>query len=34
MKRIIAALQTNLARYEEAFGPIREAPDPTSGAVH
>lgn len=34
IKRIIAALQTNLARFEESHGPIREAPDPTTGSVH
>jgi hypothetical protein len=34
IKRIIAALQTNLARYEEAHGPIRESPDPGPGAVN
>jgi len=26
-KRIVAALQENLRRYEEAFGPIQEATD-------
>jgi hypothetical protein len=35
MKRIVRALEANLARYEEAFGPIVEAPEPTPGApVH
>lgn len=35
MKRIVSALASNLVRYEEAFGPIAEAPDPTGGApVH
>lgn len=29
MKRIVSALAANLVRYEEAFGPISEAPDPT-----
>jgi hypothetical protein len=29
MKRIVRALAVNLERYEEAFGPIAEAPDPT-----
>jgi hypothetical protein len=28
LKRIVRALATNLARYEEAFGPIPEAPGP------
>lgn len=28
LKRIIGALSVNLERYEEAHGPIREAPDP------
>lgn len=28
MKRILGALTTNLERYEEVHGPIREAPDP------
>jgi hypothetical protein len=28
LKRIIGALSSNLERYEQAFGPIREAPDP------
>jgi len=31
LKRIIGALQTNLKRYEEAFGAVREAPDPNEG---
>ena len=31
LKRIIAALQQNLERYEATFGTILEAPDPTSG---
>ena len=30
LKRIIRALGTNLRRYEEAYGVIEEAPDPTS----
>ena len=29
LKRIIRALEANLARYEEAHGQISEAPDPT-----
>jgi uncharacterized protein DUF3467 len=32
MKRIVRALAANLARYEESFGPIEEAQEPT--AVH
>lgn len=31
LKRIIGALSANLERYEEAFGPVREAPDPGGG---
>ena len=31
LKRIIGALSSNLERYEQAFGPIREAPDPGGG---
>jgi len=31
LKRIIGALQTNLKRYEETFGQVREAPDPNEG---
>lgn len=31
LKRIIGALQTNLQRYEETFGPIVAAPDPGVG---
>jgi hypothetical protein len=35
MKRIVRALATNVTRYEEAFGPIEEAPDPAGdGNVH
>lgn len=35
MKRIVSALAQNLERYEEAFGPISEAPDPAGDApVH
>lgn len=33
LKRIVRALGTNLARYEEAFGPIAEADEPPGG-VH
>lgn len=29
LKRILRALDTNLRRYEEAFGPIREAAEPS-----
>ena len=31
LKRIVQALAQNLARYEEAFGPIPEAADPMGG---
>jgi hypothetical protein len=31
LKRIVQALAQNLARYEEAFGPIPEAADPSGG---
>ena len=31
LKRIVQAMAQNLARYEEAFGPIPEAADPTGG---
>ena len=34
LKRIIRALETNLARYEESFGRIEEAADPGGGQVH
>jgi len=35
LKRIVRALAANLARYEEAFGPIPEAPGPEAErAVH
>ncbi len=34
LKRIIGALQSNLARYEEAFGGVEEAPDPGGDRVH
>jgi Protein of unknown function (DUF3467) len=36
LKRIIRALSANLERYEEAFGPIQEAPEPAGGegSVH
>ena len=35
LKRIIGALQANLQRYEESFGPIVAAPDPGAGGkVH
>ena len=35
MKRIVSALATNLQRYEEMHGPIREAPEPEgSGPIH
>ena len=28
VKRIVRALEANLQRYEAAFGPVKEAPDP------
>ncbi len=28
MKRIVSTLQDNLSKYEKAFGPISEAPEP------
>lgn len=34
LKRIVRALAANLARYEEAFGPVVEAVPPESGGVH
>lgn len=34
MKRIVRALSGNLARYEEAYGPIEEAQDPAGDPVH
>jgi Protein of unknown function (DUF3467) len=35
LKRIIRALSVNLERYEQAFGPIAEAPSPSGGdSVH
>ncbi|HEX2164305.1 MAG TPA: DUF3467 domain-containing protein [Thermoanaerobaculia bacterium] len=34
LKRIIRALETNLARYEESFGRIEEAADPGGQIVH
>lgn len=35
LKRIIRALSVNLERYEQAFGPIAEAPAPSGGdSVH
>ncbi|HEV8629381.1 MAG TPA: DUF3467 domain-containing protein [Thermoanaerobaculia bacterium] len=34
MKRIVSALAGNLARYEEAFGPIQEAQEPLVDPVH
>lgn len=30
MKRIIRALRGNLSRYEETFGTVEEAPEPTT----
>ncbi len=30
LKRIVSALQANLARYEESFGTVAEAPDPVA----
>lgn len=34
LKRIVQALAENLARYEEAFGPVQEAPEPGGSLVH
>ena len=34
MKRIVRALAGNLARYEEAFGQIVEAQEPSADLVH
>ena len=35
MKRIVRALANNLSRYEEAHGPLEEAPEPDAGrSVH
>lgn len=35
LKRLIRALATNLQHYETAFGPIPDAPEPTTaGPVH
>lgn len=34
LKRIVRALADNLARYEEAFGTVKEAADPGSTLVH
>ena len=34
VKRIIQALQTNLAQYETTFGVVLEAPAPTGGGVN
>ena len=35
LKRIVRALSANLERFEEAYGPIPEAPDPGGeGGVH
>jgi hypothetical protein len=35
LKRIIRALSANLERYEQLFGAIQEAPDPSGdGSVH
>jgi hypothetical protein len=31
MKRVIAALQENMAKYEQSFGQIEAAAEPTSG---
>ena len=33
IKRIIRALQENLGRYEDRFGPVEEAAPPTSGPM-
>lgn len=31
LKRLLAALATNLDHYEKAFGPVAEAPEPSGG---
>lgn len=33
VKRIVQALADNLRRYEERFGPVEEAPPPTTGPM-
>lgn len=33
LKRVIQALQQNLARYEAAYGTVAEAPDPGQGNI-
>lgn len=33
-KRLLKALQENIARYEKAFGKIQEEPPPAPGLVH
>lgn len=33
MKRTISALQTNLKNYEDKFGKIQEAPEPSKGKL-
>ena len=34
MKRIINAIQDNLVRYENSFGKIKEAPEPSEGPAN
>ena len=33
LKRIVRALAENVERYEKAFGPIAEAPEPVKGGA-
>lgn len=33
-KRFMRALQENIVRYEQQFGPIPETPNPTTGTVN
>jgi Protein of unknown function (DUF3467) len=33
VKRIVRALQENLRRYEDRFGPVQEAPPPYAGPM-
>jgi hypothetical protein len=34
LKRVVRALEENLARYEERFGKLEEAPSPDGDKVH
>lgn len=33
LKRMISAFQTNLKKYEERFGPVKEAESPSKGGI-